>query len=185
MGIKALSMTAIERFVSPFDPGHRAICTNQDAIDAWDKSKAKNKGDRPEPEFRNSPESTFWHLGTLSSLAMSILQDEAALFSEEGSVSLRMADNDVLAARMAIRGWDNFDDEDGPVAFETETVKLRGRKFEVLTEALAARIPIPVLRSIGQHAKQQNSLDAIQAKNSDSASSPSNSSESVTVAPAQ
>jgi hypothetical protein len=185
MGIKALSLTAIEKFVSPHDPGYEAVLKNQAELDAWLKSKAKNKGPQPELVYAHSPDATVWHLGTLSSLLMSVLQDDVASFREEGAMTIRMADNDLLAARLALRGWDNFEDDDGnPVPFTTELINLRGRKYEALSEELTSRIPIPVLRSIGQHAKLQNSLTSIQAKNSVSASSPSTSTESETAAPA-
>lgn len=186
MGIRSLSLTAVERYVSPFDPGYNAICTNQAEIDSWDKSKAKNKDARPEPKYQHAEGATVWLLGTMSSVVMSILADDVASFGEEGAMVLRSSDNDLLAARLGLRGWENYTDDDGnQIAFETESVVLRGRRFDVVTEELISGIPIPVLRQIGQQVKKSNSVDAVMAKNSDSASSPSISSENGTVPPAQ
>jgi hypothetical protein len=168
MGIKALSLTAIERYVSPLDAGYQAVCTNQAELDSWDASKAKSKGERPTPKRKHDENATVFLLGTLSSLVMSMLADDVASFRDEGAMTIRLADTDVMAARLGIRGWENFfDDAGNPVVFETESVVIRGRKFDIVAEDLAARIPIPVLRGIGQHVKQQNSIDSVTAKNSD------------------
>lgn len=172
MGIKALSLTAVERYVSPLDPGYNKTCINQDEVDAWGKSKAKNKGDRPQPKFQHAEGATVWLIGTLNSIVMSMLADDLASFGAEGAMVIRNADNDVLAARIGLKGWENFTDDAGnPVPFETETLVFRGHKVEALTSELAELIPIPVLRQIGQEVKRLNSLDSVQVKNSDSASS--------------
>jgi len=171
MGIRALNLTSLTPFVSEYDEGYNATVTNQLDIDDWNKSKAKDKGLRPEPVYAHSPDATVWQIGTLSSMLMKDLSDDLASVGEGGSLTLRNADNDVLAARLGLRGWSNFTDESGvALAFATEQVPFRGRRVEMLTEELTAMIPIPILREIGRKVKAANSLTAVQAKNSDSAS---------------
>lgn len=171
MGIKALKFTSVDRYVSDLDSGKNATVTNQADIDSWKKSKAKDRGPEPEPKFEHSPEATVWLLGTLDSITMAALSDDLTSIGAEGGLVLRNADNDITAARLGIKGWENWNDDDGnPLVFKTEELVVRGRKVDALTEELVEMIPIPVLRELGREIKRRNSMDMVEAKNSVSAS---------------
>lgn len=157
MGIAPLDPVSVEKFVSDHDPGHNKIITNQAAIDA---AVAENK-QAPEPEFEHDPKSTFWHIGAIDSIVMAALSDDLTSIGESGGLVIRSAESDVLAARLALKGWDNFDTK-----FTTETIKLKGFEYEGVSNEAIKTIPLPILRDIGRRAKVANTLDGIKAKNS-------------------
>lgn len=188
MGIKALNPALTERYVSEADPGHNAILKNKHEIEKWqaDADKGKDVGPRPEEVWEHDPKSTFWLIGTVDSLLMADLSDELISNGGSNGLTLKNADNDAWAARLALRGWENFTDDDGdPIEFKREKVPFRGRMVMAVPEELARLIPLPVLREIGRQAKKANTLTGVQEKNSVSASSPARSIPNGTVDAAQ
>jgi hypothetical protein len=163
MGIAPLDPVSVEKFVSEYDPGHNKIVKNQEAIDAFNKlsETARTGKTEPAPEFAHDPSSTFWHIGSLDSILMSALSDDLTSIGEGGGLVIRSAESDVLAARLALKGWDNF-----ATKFETETIKLKGFDYEGVSREAIKMIPLPILRDIGRRAKAANTLDGIKAKNS-------------------
>lgn len=151
MGIRALNLEAIDRFVSPSDPDYR-------------------------PNGKHLPGATVFLLGTIDSIQLSALKDGLASYTEDGGMQLRSADNDLLAARLALRGWENFDAD-----FMAEETYIRGHKWMMAAEECVRRIPLDTLREIGARVKTQNSIGEELGKNSDSASSQSNSTPTETV----
>lgn len=143
MGIKALKLDEVERFVSRHDEFYGS--EGEDA----DGNPVHGEG------------ATVWLIGTLTSLQASILADDMASFGQEGGMVLRNADNDVLAARMALRGFGNFE---GP-EFKSKTEVVRKSRMEMMTPDVAEVIPLVVLREIGQRAKAGNKLTKEEAKN--------------------
>lgn len=142
MGISALKLEGIEPFVSPLDDGYNAGPKDEDGNPT------------------HSDKATKWLIGTLTSAQASVLADDMASFGAGGAMTIKRADNDILAARMALRGWENFELE-----FKQEDAEVRGREMKLLANDVADRIPLVILRQIGQKAKQTNTLTKAEEKN--------------------
>lgn len=155
MGIKALNLEAIERYVSKKDHDYR-------------------------PDGKHLPGATTFLLGTIDSIQLAALRDDLASYTEDGGMRVRGADNDLLACRMALRGWEGFD-----AKFECQETFIRGHKWMLATEDCVRKIPFEIMREIGGHVKVQNQFDEDEEKNSDSASSPSTSTQNETAPDAQ
>lgn len=166
MAILALDVSSTEPYVSDLDPDKNAVLLNEADIEAWKKSKAQDKGEQPEPVYGHGPKATIWKIGALDGICMANLSDDLTSVGQGGNLVLRNAHSDVLAARLALKGWENFKIGGKDVEFATETINLNGYKYEAVTEEVAGLIPLPVMREIGRKAKESNTVSGVQEKNS-------------------
>jgi hypothetical protein len=86
------------------------------------------------------------------------------------------------ALRIAATGITNLleDDNKTPVPFATESANIAGQQKEVVAMEIVRRIPVGFALEFWSNLMSKNSVDADTEKNSDAASSPSNSLTSTT-----
>lgn len=163
MAIAALDPNGVLELVSESDPAYNEIVQNQSEIDAWKALSAKQRADTPEPvpTYTHGPSATKWLYGSLSAITMAALADNSTKLGDDGQLMMSPATSDTIAARIALRGWENF-----PTKFETAPFKFRGLEYDAVTEEALATIPLPIIREIARAAKEGNTLSGIQAKNS-------------------
>lgn len=155
MAIKALNLDAQHRFVSKTDPDY-------------------------DPDGNHGPNATVFLLGTLDSIQVGILQDEMTTFRQGSGMTINNGENSILAARMALQGWENFEG-----TFESKKETLRRTPYVMATTDTVRQIPFPVVEEIADFVRSGNTIDEDTEKNSVSASSPSSLSEaSETAEPA-
>lgn len=185
MAVSAVDVTYVDKYVSDLDPDKNAVVLNQDEIDAWDKDKSKDKPAAPQPKLGHGPDATIWHIGVLDGIQVAALADDLTSVGAGGNLVIRQAESDLLAARLALVGWDNFKVNGKDVAIDFEQVTISGFKYDAVASDVARLIPLPIAREIGRRAKAANTISGIQEKNSVSASSLSTSSASAIAGAAQ
>lgn len=129
---------------------------------------------------KHLPGASVFILASLPAVHKTILSDTMSSYAEGGVLVMRPAENNLMAARMAIKGWENVD-----AVFEVRKEWVNGYELELVTLESINVIPRDIVSEIGRRVKQENQLSEEQEKNSVSASSDSNYSKNGTAELAQ
>lgn len=142
MALKGLSLTATRKITSKYDAGDEA--------------------DR-----------TTFEIGTLDSRVYAMLRDKGTTvtvnptaMSDEVDSQINMNIVHFEACIYGLKGWDNFQDDDGnDIEFATLKRNHGGVSYVVADPRCVKRLPGAVIQELGAEIMQANELSEVEAKN--------------------
>ena len=162
MALIAMSSSDVIDFVSDLDPAKSKQAT---LIDPNDPSKGEIMSDTV------GPGATVFQLKSLDVFLMGYIYDNASTLSgEQGSSAIgihtRVNQTNIEAVRHGLVGFRNFADANGKhILFNTQTVVVNGRKYEVASDETVTRLGIRLIQELATKIKEISEVTAEEEKN--------------------
>lgn len=162
MALIAMTTADTIEFVSDKDPAKTKV---KQWIDPEDHSKGEILTDEI------GADATIFMLSGLDVFLMGHIYDSASVLSnkqgsDEVGIHTRVNQTNIEAARHGLRGWKNFKDARGShIKFETKTVLVNGREYEVASDDTMKRLGLRLIQEIAGKVKAISEVDASEEKN--------------------
>ena len=118
---------------------------------------------------KDSKEPTIWKIGNIDSLTLSEIEVTDVTYDEKNSHTQFKANilgREIELVRNGLKGWSNFNDQEGkPINFTTVSVSRGGKTKLVVSDMALRRIPTFVIKELAEAIRGLNKLTEEEVKN--------------------
>jgi hypothetical protein len=152
MAIRGLTLSSVKRYISPLDPAY--------------KHPPETKPEYDVPEIvQDESLCTVAVLRPLDVFASTYVGD-STLDTSGGQLAINMNRSYLETVRFGLSDLLNFEDEHGDVVkFETVSRQIAGRAYNVVTDAVLAKVPPFLVREWANEIRALSTVTADEAKN--------------------